>query len=182
MTLGEIAHLAAPLEDEKLDRIWPEAPVGPEAVVAVAGTVAGEAAVKAKGKGEGKAKEPKAAAEAKKASPAPEGPPAEIGYDDFAKVDLRVGKVLAAERVEGADKLLKLSVDVGEAGPRTIVAGIALHFAPEAMVGKHVVVVANLAPKKLRGIESHGMLLAGGGDAGKLALAEVDAPPGSRVK
>jgi methionyl-tRNA synthetase len=173
VTLGEIAHLAAPLEDEKLDKLWPPE-VTEAAAIAVAGTVTAGAAVKEQGKG-GKG-------EKKAAKAAPAEPPKEIEYDDFARVDLRVGKVLTAEKVEGADKLLKLSVDVGEAAPRTIVAGIALHYAPEELPGKNVVVVANLAPKKLRGIESHGMLLAAGGDTGKLALAGVDAAPGSRVK
>lgn len=82
----------------------------------------------------------------------------EIVYEDFDKLDLRVGTILAAEKVAKADKLLKLEVDLGFE-KRTIVSGIALHFAPEEIVGKQVVVVANLAPRKLRGIESHGMIL-----------------------
>jgi len=82
----------------------------------------------------------------------------EIVYDDFAKLDLKVGTILAAEKVEKADKLLKLEVDLGTE-KRTIVSGIALHFKPEDIVGKQVVVVANLAPRKMRGIESQGMIL-----------------------
>ncbi|RFM29457.1 methionine--tRNA ligase [Deminuibacter soli] len=82
----------------------------------------------------------------------------EIVYEDFEKLDLRIGTILAAEKVPKADKLLKLEVDLGFE-KRTIVSGIAQHFAPEAIVGKQVVVVANLAPRKLRGIESHGMIL-----------------------
>lgn len=82
----------------------------------------------------------------------------EIVYDDFAKLDLRVGKIVHAEKVEKADKLLKLSIDLGFE-TRTIVSGIALHFKPEEIVGKQVVVVANLAPRKMRGIESNGMIL-----------------------
>ncbi len=82
----------------------------------------------------------------------------EIVYDDFAKLDLKVGTIIAAEKVEKADKLLKLEVDLGTE-KRTIVSGIALHFKPEDIVGKQVVVVANLAPRKMRGIESQGMIL-----------------------
>ena len=92
-----------------------------------------------------------------------------INFDDFAKIDLRVGTVLAAEKVEKADKLLKLQVDMGTE-TRTIVSGIALHFAPEELVGKQVVVVANLAPRKMRGIESQGMILMAEDLAGKLYL------------
>ncbi|MGB8192685.1 MAG: methionine--tRNA ligase [Chitinophagaceae bacterium] len=91
---------------------------------------------------------------------------AEIQYDDFAKLDLRVGTITSAEKVEKADKLLKLQVDLGFE-VRTIVSGIALHFKPEEIVGKQVVVVANLAPRKMRGIESNGMILMAE-DAGKL--------------
>jgi methionyl-tRNA synthetase len=92
---------------------------------------------------------------------------AEIVYDDFAKLDLKVGTITAAERVKKADKLLQLSVDLGTE-TRTIVSGIALHFAPEDIVGKQVVVVANLAPRKMRGIESQGMILMAEDTAGKL--------------
>ena len=91
----------------------------------------------------------------------------EIVYDDFAKLDLRVGKILVAEKVEKADKLLKLSIDLGFE-TRTIVSGIALHFKPEDIVGKQVVVVANLAPRKMRGIESNGMILMAEDASGKL--------------
>jgi methionyl-tRNA synthetase len=111
------------------------------------------------------------------------GPPGEIEYADFAKVTLKVGKVLKAERVQGADKLLKLTVDVGEESPRTIGAGIALSYAPEQVEGRRVVVVANLKPRKIRGIESRGMLLAAGADEKSLSLVDPgDLPPGSEVK
>ena len=90
-----------------------------------------------------------------------------IQYDDFAKLDLRVGKIVAAEKVEKADKLLKLFIDLGFE-TRTIVSGIALHFKPEEIVGKQVVVVANLAPRKMRGIESNGMILMAEDVNGKL--------------
>jgi len=93
----------------------------------------------------------------------------EIQYDDFAKLDLRIGTVVSAEKVAKADKLLKLEIDLGFE-KRTIVSGIALHFAPKDLVGKQVVVVANLAPRKLKGIESNGMILSAEDENGKLYL------------
>jgi methionyl-tRNA synthetase len=90
-----------------------------------------------------------------------------IQFDDFAKLDLRIGTILSAEKVAKADKLLKLQVEMGSE-QRTIVSGIALHFAPEDIVGKQVTVVANLAPRKMRGIESQGMILMAEDSAGKL--------------
>jgi methionyl-tRNA synthetase len=92
---------------------------------------------------------------------------AEIVYDDFAKLDLRVGTILSAEKVEKADKLLKLNIDLGSE-QRTIVSGIAQHFKPEEILGRQVVVVANLAPRKMRGIESNGMILMAEDPAGRL--------------
>ncbi|MCC6336461.1 MAG: methionine--tRNA ligase [Myxococcales bacterium] len=113
----------------------------------------------------------------------PAAPPAEIEYDDFAKVQLKAGKVLAAEKVEKADKLLKLTIDLGEGAPRTIVSGIAEAYAPEAVTGKRVVVVANLKPRPLRGIESRGMILTAGPGGKDLVLLDPgDVPPGSDVK
>jgi len=91
----------------------------------------------------------------------------EIQYDDFAKLDLKTGIILSAEKVVKADKLLKLEIDLGFE-KRTIVSGIALHFKPEEIIGKQVVVVANLAPRKMRGIESNGMILMAEDKAGKL--------------
>jgi methionyl-tRNA synthetase len=91
----------------------------------------------------------------------------EIVFDDFAKIDLRIGTILTAEKVEKADKLLKLTIDLGFE-TRTIVSGIALHFKPEEIVGKQVTVVANLAPRKMRGIESNGMILMAEDKSGKL--------------
>ena len=106
-----------------------------------------------------------------------------ITIDDFVKVELKVGKVTEAERVPKADKLLRLQVDLG-AETRQILAGIAQHYAPDELVGQTVVVVANLAPRKLRGYESQGMLLAASDDEGKLALVTLAAPlaPGSGVR
>jgi methionyl-tRNA synthetase len=106
----------------------------------------------------------------------------EIVFDDFAKIDLKVGTILTAEKVEKADKLLKLSIDLGFE-TRTIVSGIALHFKPEEIVGKQVVVVANLAPRKMRGIESNGMILMAEDKEGKLHFVKPESVinPGAGV-
>jgi methionyl-tRNA synthetase len=131
-----------------------------------------------------KAASPAETASKVSAKGAPPPPPGIIQYDDFGRVDLRVSQILTAEKIEKADKLLKLTVDVGEPSPRTIVAGIALSYPdPAVLVGKRIVVVANLAPKPLRGIESHGMLLAAG-EAPNLQLVTVGEgiAPGTRVK
>ena len=97
----------------------------------------------------------------------------EIGFEDFAKIDLKVGTIVAAEKVEKADKLLKLEIDLGFE-TRTIVSGIALHFEPAAIVGKQVTVVTNLAPRKMRGIESNGMILMAEDADGKLKFVNPD--------
>ena len=131
-----------------------------------------------------KAQSPAETATKASAKAAPPPPPGVVTYDDFAKVELKVAVVKAAEKVQGADKLLKLSVDVGDPEPRTIVAGIALAYPdPAALVGRRIVVVANLAPRPLRGITSHGMLLAAG-EAPNLQLVTVGEgiAPGTRVK
>jgi methionyl-tRNA synthetase len=109
-------------------------------------------------------------------------PKPEIVYDDFAKLDLRVGKIVSAEKVEKADKLLKLEVDLGFE-TRTVVSGIAMHFKPEEIVGRQVVVVVNLAPRKMRGIESKGMILMAEDAGGKLHFInpEDTVEPGSGV-
>ncbi len=106
----------------------------------------------------------------------------EIVFDDFAKIDLKVGTIVSAEKVEKADKLLKLKVDLGFE-TRTIVSGIALHFKPEDIVGKQVTVVTNLAPRKMRGIESNGMILMAEDANGKLHFInpEEKTNPGSGV-
>jgi methionyl-tRNA synthetase len=121
------------------------------------------------------------------ATPAPDAPDAAaapIMYDDFAKVDLRVGVVKTCEKVPKKDKLLRLTVDVGEPEPRQIVAGLALSFTAETLVGRKVVVVANLAPRDFgKGLVSHGMLLATGpSEALQLATVAGDAVPGARLK
>ncbi|MFM2269377.1 MAG: Methionine--tRNA ligase [Bacteroidota bacterium] len=101
-----------------------------------------------------------------------------IQFDDFAKMDIRTGKIVAAERVPKADKLLKLDVDLGFE-TRTIVSGIAEHFAPDAIIGQSVVVLANLAPRKLRGIESNGMILMAENAEGKLTFVSSPADFGN---
>jgi methionyl-tRNA synthetase len=101
---------------------------------------------------------------------------ASIQFDDFAKIELKVGTIVTAEKVEKADKLLKLSVDMGTE-TRTIVSGIALHFKPEDIIGQQVVVVANLAPRKMRGIESNGMILMAEDKEGKLHFVQ----PGTQI-
>ncbi|MDT7605316.1 MAG: methionyl-tRNA synthetase, partial [Acidobacteriota bacterium] len=108
-----------------------------------------------------------------------------IGIEDFAKVELRVGEVLTAERVPKSDKLLRFTVDLGESAPRQILAGIAEHYEPEKLVGRKIVVVANLKPRKLRGFESQGMVLAASiGEEGRPVLATFaeDVPNGTKLK
>jgi methionyl-tRNA synthetase len=114
----------------------------------------------------------------------PAADPSHITIDDFVKVDLRVGEVKSASAVKGADKLLHLTVDIGEAQPRSIVAGIALAYKPEALVGRKIVIVANLAPRKLRGLESQGMIVAASLEGGNPVLASFleDVPIGARLK
>lgn len=127
-----------------------------------------------------KAEAPKA--EAKKEAKPAAAAAGEITIDDFAKIDLRVATVVAAERVPKTDKLIKLQVKIGDE-ERTIVSGIAQHYEPENLIGKNVIVIANLKPAKLRGIESRGMVLAASDGEGNLVLA--DAPGianGSKVK
>jgi methionyl-tRNA synthetase len=106
-----------------------------------------------------------------------------ISLDDFMKVELRTARVLTAEKVEKSKKLLKLTVDVGSE-QRTLVAGIAEAYEPDALIGKTVVIVFNLKPAKLMGIESNGMVLAASVDGGKPILVAFDqeVPPGARVR
>ena len=106
----------------------------------------------------------------------------EITIDDFSKIQLKVGKVIKCEKHPNADKLLVSQIDVGEETPRQIVSGIADVYSPEEFVGKKVIVVTNLKPAKLRGVESQGMVLAGGD---KKVLGVVDAgelPVGTTIR
>jgi len=125
-------------------------------------------------------------------SPAPAPTPAEpvpgvafIGIEEFTRVELRVGEIKTAERVPKADKLLRMTIDLGETEPRQILAGIAQYYEPEGLIGRKVIVVANLAPRKLRGFESQGMVLAASiGEEGRPILAGFieDVPNGARLK
>jgi len=105
-----------------------------------------------------------------------------ISYEEFEKVDLRVGRVLAASRIEGSDKLLKLEVDLGSE-KRQIIGGIGKMYSPEEILGKEIVIVANLEPRKLMGLESQGMLLAADDKGMPVLLAPMGVvPPGSIIK
>ena len=127
--------------------------------------------------------QPSAPASVPAAAPAPPPTDNRITIDDFMKVELRTAKVLTAEKVPNSRKLVKLSVDVGTE-QRTLVAGIAEAYEPEALVGRTVVMVFNLKPAKLMGIESNGMVLAASPDGGKPTLVGFDQeiPPGTRVR
>lgn len=108
-----------------------------------------------------------------------------ISYEDFKKVEIKIGKILTAERIEKSEKLLKLSVDFAEAGPRQIVSGIAKYFPEvEKLVGKRCAFVTNLEPKPLMGLESNGMILAVGGGEEPFSLFEVGEQivPGVKAK
>ena len=120
------------------------------------------------------------AAKAPEVNPAIEPVKPEITFDDFGKIDLRVAKILTAEKVKKSRKLIKMTVSLGNE-ERTVVSGIAEHYKPEELIGKQVILVANLKPAKLMGIESQGMILAASLD-GKLVVPTVDMPAGSRVK
>jgi methionyl-tRNA synthetase len=115
--------------------------------------------------------------------PASDAPPAEITVDDFAKIDIRIAKILHAEAVDGADKLLKLTVDVGGA-QRTIFAGIRSAYEPDKLIGRLTIVLANLKPRKMRFGTSEGMVLAAGPGGSDIFLLSPDsgAAPGMKVK
>jgi methionyl-tRNA synthetase len=108
---------------------------------------------------------------------------AEISYDDFAKLDIRIGTVVAVEKVENADKLLKCTIDFGAMGTRTIVSGIAEWKQPEDLVGRQLPYIVNLAPRMLRGVESQGMLIAASDEKGvALIQPEREVPQGTKLK
>ena len=136
-------------------------------------------------KAEGKKKD-KAAAPAQVAAPvaAPVAgdEPATIEFADFQKLDIRFGTVVVVERHPNADKLLRVEVDLGEVAPRQIVAGLAEYFEPDLLLGRQVAVVANLAPRKLRGLESQGMILAVRTESGmQLVAASGPVANGAKV-
>ncbi|MCA6415255.1 MAG: methionine--tRNA ligase subunit beta, partial [Cytophagales bacterium] len=107
---------------------------------------------------------------------------AEVSFDEFAKMDIRIGTVITAERVEKSKKLLKLQVDTG-IDKRTVMSGIAEHFSPEGIVGKQVTILVNLAPRKIMGVESQGMILMAANKDGKLRLLQPNEAvcPGSTI-
>ncbi|MCO5276155.1 MAG: methionine--tRNA ligase [Flavobacteriales bacterium] len=151
--IAEAVHLFKPISDEEIaaevDRLKSNTPV---------------------------VQQPPATATAPVITPEPAMKP-HISFDDFSRMDIRIGTIKEAEKVPKADKLLKLSIDVGEAAPRTIVSGIAQHFAPEELPGKQVLVLCNLEPRKMRGVESQGMVLMAEDAQGKLVFVQ----PGSEV-
>lgn len=104
-----------------------------------------------------------------------------ITYEDFQKIDLRVAAILEAQRVEGSEKLLKLRISLGDE-ERQILAGIAKFYEPEKLIGRQIIVVANLEPRKLMGEESQGMLLAAGEGEPVLLMPDKDAPIGSKIR
>jgi methionyl-tRNA synthetase len=117
----------------------------------------------------------------------PAAAPATISIDDFVKIDLRVAQIVVAERIPKADKLLRLEVDLGYER-RQILSGIAEWYTPEELVGRRIAIIANLAPRKMRGLESHGMLLAASADSDAhsskpiLATFSAEIPLGSKIR
>src|SRR5688572_28616188 len=107
-----------------------------------------------------------------------------IDIDTFGQVDMRVGTIVVAERVPDADKLVRIEVDIGEQTPRQIVAGIAPYYSVDDLRGRRIVVVANLAPRKLRGLESNGMLLAASAEGDRPVMVTVveEVPNGARLR
>jgi methionyl-tRNA synthetase len=172
-------RLDAKLQQAILDKVVPADVAAPPAEARAAASASGAAsAASAAASGAASASASASASTAKAAAPG-----APIKIDDFSKIDLRVGKVLSAAPVPKAKKLLHLSVDLGEPEPRSIVAGIAEAYAPDQLVGRRVIVVANLEPATIRGVASQGMILAAG-DAEILGLSALDrdVPPGTRVR
>jgi methionine--tRNA ligase beta chain len=104
-----------------------------------------------------------------------------ITIDDFAKLDLRIAKVKAAELVEGTDKLLKLTLDVGDLGERIIASSIKPWYSPEELIGKNIVYLANLEPRIFKGVVSQGMLIAAGEETCVLVIPDSEIVPGTKV-
>lgn len=121
-----------------------------------------------------------AAAEAKAAGRKAAAPP--VSIEDFQKIEIRIGRVVASERIKGSKKLLKNMIDVGEAAPRQIVSGIAEQYAPEGLVGKTVVVITNLKPAKIMGVESNGMIMAADSNGATLLVPDKPSEPGTKVR
>ncbi len=104
-----------------------------------------------------------------------------IDIEEFKKIDLRVGLIKSAERIKGSEKLIKLIVDLGELGEKQVIAGLGKWYTPDYFVGKYVVVVANLKPRKLMGLESQGMLLATNTDPPIIVTVASEVKPGSKI-
>ena len=104
-----------------------------------------------------------------------------ISFDDFKKLDLRAARILTAERIEGSDKLVRIGIDVGE-GTRTLIAGIGKAYDPALLAGREIVVVANLEPRTIMGIESNGMLLAADDNGPVLLAPDRDVPAGAHIR
>jgi methionyl-tRNA synthetase len=178
-------HLMGRVEQRQLDALFAPVDAGAEAAPgAAAGSASAASAASASGGG-GRATATEAVATASGEKPG--GVPATISIDDFARVDLRVARILSAEAVAGSDKLLRLTLDVGEAAPRNVFSGIKSAYRPEDLVGKLTVMVANLAPRKMKFGVSEGMVLAAGGegkDAAGIYLLDPHpgAQPGMRIK
>lgn len=108
----------------------------------------------------------------------------QVDIEEFSKISLKVGQIVSAEKIEKSKKLIKLSINLGEDAPRQVLAGVALHYTPEVLVGRRVAVVANLKPASLMGHNSEGMVLAASSDNGTLRLVEIspDLPVGSEIR
>lgn len=104
-----------------------------------------------------------------------------ITFDDFSKIELKVGTILEAEEVEGSEKLIKLKIDLGEEAPRQILAGVKQWYSPEDLTGKQVVVVANLEPRVMMGLESQGMVLMAGEEP-VLLIPQKEVSPGTKIR
>jgi methionyl-tRNA synthetase len=179
--LGKVAPVFPRADKSAIERMQKMEEQGRSAIPAATEAQAGAAQSARAGAAEGASQGSEPLNKAAAASlPSLEG---KISIDDFAKVELRVAQVKVAERVKGADKLLRLEVDLGTE-TRQILAGIAEAYAPEALIGRKIVIVANLAPRKLRGLESNGMLLAASLEGGKPVLAGFleDVPLGAMLK
>jgi methionyl-tRNA synthetase len=170
--IGLVEHLAKKIEDDEVER-------GVAALKA-------RAAAKAVATKEKTVNEPTKPADTKKpeaAAPAAAGPKPDATFEDFQKLEIKIAKVLTAAPVSGADKLYQLELEVDGGAKRTVVSGIRPWYTVEQLVGRQVVYLANLAPKKIRGVVSQGMVLAGHGEDGSAVLLkpEKDVFPGSKV-
>ncbi|MGH9880431.1 MAG: methionine--tRNA ligase subunit beta, partial [Pyrinomonadaceae bacterium] len=179
-SIGEVKALFPRLDKAKILAEIKQGSEGSGAHATEADAVPGSEA-----KAETKSAPPMTSATEADAVPKTEGVTSFIEIADFAKVDLRVGQVLTAERLPKSDKLLLMTVDLGEEKPRQILAGIAEYYEPEKLIGRKVVIVANLKPRKLRGYESQGMVVAASfGEEGRPVIATFteDVPNGARLK